>query len=186
MTTPLAFRPVDTVTWPDLVRLFESPGGPKHCWCMVWRRSAAEAKQREGAARRAMLEARVARGDPIGLVGTLADEPVAWVSIAPRETYRPLGAADDLPPGERVWSLVCFFLKRKHRGEGRVAELIAAAVAEAKARGATLVEAYPVEPDAPSYRFMGFVPSFAAAGFTPAGRAGTRRHVMRLRLPGDA
>jgi hypothetical protein len=44
------------------------------------------------------------------------------------------------------------------------------------------VEAYPVDEAAPSYRFMGFVPVFAAAGFTEVGRAGTRRHVMRLNL----
>jgi hypothetical protein len=45
-----------------------------------------------------------------------------------------------------------------------------------------MVEAYPVAPDAPSYRFMGFVPVFEEAGFAEVGRAGTRRHVMRLSL----
>lgn len=178
----LTFRPVDAESWPDLARLFEAPGGPKHCWCMVWRRSAAEAKERHGTARRAMLEGRVARGDPVGILGYVEGDPVAWVSIAPRETYRALGGPDDLSAAERVWSLVCFFVKRAHRGKGWTAALIEAAVAEARARGATLVEAYPVDPDAPSYRFMGFVPVFAAAGFSAAGRAGTRRHVMRLRL----
>ena len=46
--------------------------------------------------------------------------------------------------------------------------------------GATVLEAYPVDPDSPSYRFMGFVPSFAEAGFVETGRAGERRHVMQL------
>jgi hypothetical protein len=45
-----------------------------------------------------------------------------------------------------------------------------------------VLEAYPVSPDSPSYRFMGFVPAFEARGFAPAGMAGTRRHVMRLAL----
>ena len=57
--------------------------------------------------------------------------------------------------------------------------LIAGAVAHARENGATVVEAYPVDPDSPSYRFMGFVPVFAAAGFTDLGRPGKRRHVMR-------
>lgn len=35
-----------------------------------------------------------------------------------------------------------------------------------------------MEPDSPSYRFMGFVPVFEKAGFREVGRAGTRRHVM--------
>ena len=51
---------------------------------------------------------------------------------------------------------------------------------EARAKGATVVEAYPVAPDSPSYRFMGFVPVFEAAGFREVGRAGIRGHVMRL------
>lgn len=40
----------------------------------------------------------------------------------------------------------------------------------------------PRGPRFPSYRFMGFVSSFRKAGFEEVGRAGTRRHVMRLRL----
>jgi hypothetical protein len=57
-------------------------------------------------------------------------------------------------------------------------------VEHARRRGATVVEAYPVDPDSPSYRFMGFVSTFEAAGFREVGRAGARRHVMRLRLAG--
>jgi hypothetical protein len=43
-------------------------------------------------------------------------------------------------------------------------------------------KAYPVDADSPSYRFMGFVPVFAEAGFAEVGREGKRRHVMRLKL----
>jgi hypothetical protein len=45
-----------------------------------------------------------------------------------------------------------------------------------------MVEAYPVDRDAPSYRYMGFVETFAAAGFRDEGMAGVRRHVMRLEI----
>jgi hypothetical protein len=61
-----------------------------------------------------------------------------------------------------------------------VRDLIAGAVTHAKKQGATIVEAYPVPPDAPSYRFMGFVPVFEEAGFKDVGMAGVRRHVLRL------
>ena len=54
----------------------------------------------------------------------------------------------------------------------------------AGANGATAVEAYPVPSDAPSYRFMGFVEAFERAGFTAIGRAGKRRHVMRVSASG--
>ena len=74
------------------------------------------------------------------------------------------------------------YVARADRGQGQSRRLIAAAVDYAWENGATIVEAYPVDEAAPSYRFMGFVPVFAAAGFTETGRAGTRRHVMRLTL----
>ncbi len=127
------------------------------------------------------MQARVEAETTIGLLGYLEGEPIAWVSIAPRETYRDLGGPE-AADGETVWSLACMYVQRKHRGTGRGAELIEAAKAYAKKRGATVLEAYPVAPDSPSYRFMGFVPAFERAGFEPMGKAGSRRHVMRLKL----
>jgi hypothetical protein len=40
---------------------------------------------------------------------------------------------------------------------------------------AKMVEGYPVDQDSPSYRFMGFVPVFAEAGFQEVALAGSRR-----------
>lgn len=177
----LAFRDVDRIVWADLERLFEARGGPKHCWCMVWRVTPAEAKQRDRASRKAALKQRVDAGTPIGLVGYLDEEPVAWCSIAPRDTYRRLGGSEDAGE-ENVWSLVCFYVVSRLRGQGITARLIDAAITHAQQKGATIIEAYPVDPDSPSYRYMGFVDSFKAAGFEEVGRAGTRRHIMRRRL----
>jgi GNAT superfamily N-acetyltransferase len=73
-------------------------------------------------------------------------------------------------------------VKRHQRGKGITRQLISAAVAHATQKGASIVEAYPVEPGSPSYRFMGYVESFKAAGFEEVGRAGSRRHVLRLRV----
>ena len=64
--------------------------------------------------------------------------------------------------------------------KGVARKLVRAAVGHAREKGATAVEAYPVDPDLPSYRFMGFVGTFDAMGFREVGRAGIRRHVMRL------
>jgi len=180
----LAFHPVDASRWPDFVRLFESPGAPRYCWCMAWRGTLAEKK--DAGSRKAAMEHRVRDGVPIGILGYAGGEPVAWCSIAPRETYRGLGGVEE--PGDapgNVWSVVCFFIKRTHRKQGMTRRLLDAAAAYAREQGATSLEAYPVDPDSPSYRFMGFVPFFEAAGFREVGRAGTRRHVMRLDLRRD-
>ncbi|HHY51200.1 MAG TPA: GNAT family N-acetyltransferase, partial [Alphaproteobacteria bacterium] len=108
-------------------------------------------------------------------------EPVAWVSIAPKQTFPKIGGPTPAS-GETVWSLTCMYIRRHLRGVGLAHEMIGAAVEHAQANGATVVEAYPVDPDSPSYRFMGFVPAFARAGFVEVGMEGSRRHVMQLTL----
>jgi GNAT superfamily N-acetyltransferase len=176
----LEFHEVETSRWDDFERLFESRGGPKACWCMVWRNGAKSAK---GPDRKIAIRQNVGDGIPIGLLGYLGGEPVAWCSIAPRSTYRVLGGLDDSGDHlEKVWSLVCFFIRRELRGQGLTRQVIEAALLHAKKHGATVVEAYPVESGSPSYRFMGYVQTFAAAGFDEVGLAGTRRHVMRRSL----
>ena len=176
----LTFREVTAQSWDELARLFEAPGGPSYCWCMVWRARGEERHTRDRSARKQALERRVREGTPIGLLGYWRDRPVAWCSIAPRSTYRPLGGPPDPPEGGPVvWSLACMFVPRRFRHRGVMRRLIDAAVEHAAARGADVVEAYPVDPDAPSYRFMGFTPVFRALGFEEVGTAGYRRHVMR-------
>lgn len=177
----LTFRPVTRKTWSDFETLFEAPGAPKHCWCMVWRRTSSEAKLQAGADRKRMMKERIDDGTPVGLLAYSGEAPVAWCSIAPRDTYRNLGGPE-AKEGERVWSIACFYVPRRLRGHGAVHRLIAAAVDYAKKNEATSVEAYPVDETSPSFRFMGFVPVLAKAGFEDIGRTGARRHVMRLNL----
>ncbi len=177
----LDFRPVTSANKAAFERFFSAPGAPRHCWCMVWRRTAAEAKLQAPADRKRMMMERIDAGMPVGLLAYRGGEPVGWVSIAPRETHRALGGPD-AKPGESIWSLVCFYVPRRLRGEALVRQLLAGAIEHARSSGATVVEAYPVDPDSPSFRFMGFVPVFAEAGFRDLGMTGTRRHVMRLEL----
>jgi GNAT superfamily N-acetyltransferase len=178
----LAFHEADTSRWADFERLFEAKGAPKYCWCMAWRARRDEVGGK-GPERKAAMRRRVESGIPIGIIGYLGGEPVAWCSVAPRPTFRGLGGLE--MPGERpedVWSITCFFVKRELRKQGITRALLRAAVEHAQSRGAKTVEAYPVDPDSPSYRFMGFVSSFEAAGFRHVGGAGTRRYVMRLNV----
>ena len=174
----IEFREVDRDRWGDLERLFESKGGPKYCWCMVWRAMPKGTSRADRDAKKEALRLRVQEGTAIGILGYRDGEAVGWCSIAPRESYRQLCGPADAPGS--VCSIVCFFVPRRFRGQGMTRRLIGAAVDLAREKGAAVVEAYPVDPDAPSYRFMGFVGSFEAMGFRAVGRAGSRRHVMHL------
>ena len=176
----LTFLPVTEERWQDFDQLFSAPGGPKHCWCMVWRRSSEEAKNQDGLFRKSLIRARVSSGEPIGILAYQDEKPVAWCSIAPRAAHRPtMAKVLGSDSNEVVWSLVCFFVVRRLRNQGVMRQLIEAAGHYARQSGATVIEAYPVEKDAPSYRFGGFVETFAAAGFTQIGEAGIRRKVYR-------
>jgi hypothetical protein len=70
---PIAFHEVDASRWDDLERLFESRGGPKSCWCMVWR---AGAKTAKGPDRKAAMKRTVGEGVPIGLLGYSGGQPL--------------------------------------------------------------------------------------------------------------
>lgn len=178
----LRIREVTWDNWKDMEALFEAKGGPKYCWCMAWRATAEEAKRGDGKSRKGFLRKRVKAGTPVGLLAYQEGAPVGWCSVAPKTTFRKL---DDLEPAEdpeKTWSIVCFFVPRERRGEGLIHALLEAAVKQARKHKARLLEAYPVDEDSPSYRFMGFLPTFESRGFKEAGRAGSRRHVMRLVL----
>ncbi len=211
----VAFRPVDERTWPDLVRLFEAPGGPKHCWCLVWRLRGAQANL-PVAGRKAELERRMHEA-PIGILAYIDGEPAGWCSVAPKPTYRPMGgpgpevaspiASEAEPKAEQtaeptaeakaearadaeagavaasaVWTIACFYVPRRVRKSGLATRLLDAAVEYAAANGARIVEGYPVAIDSPSFRFMGFVEMFRAAGFEYVAPVGRRRHLVRRAL----
>lgn len=178
MPPSLKIVPVTEANWADLERLFEAKGGPSYCWCMAWRRMDNRAKA-TSSDRKQALRAYVAAGHPVGLLAFMNEEPVGWCSVAPRETYRKLSPNQD-DDQDKVWSIACFFVPKRHRGKGIAAALLEAAAEHAFANGARVVEAYPVDADSPSYRFMGFRPMFQSRGYKRIGAAGSRRHVMRL------
>ena len=147
---------------------------------MLWRATAQEAKRKDGASRKSAMTTRIADGVPVGLLGYIDDQPVAWCSVAPRSTYRRL--VEDGSCDEGVWSIACLFVVRRLRGRGITQQIITRRDRPCSISRRFDVEAYPVDPDSPSYRFMGFVPVFEKAGFCEVGRVGARRHVMQLKV----
>ena len=173
------FTPVNRSNWPDLEKLFESRGGPHNCWCMVWRNMNEGTDRANKADKKVSLKSYVDNGIPIGLLCYDNLELIAWCSVAPRESYRELSGDSSLTD---VWSLVCFFIKKEYRQKGMNEELIRESIKYAKDNGARYMEAYPVDRGSPSYRFMGFKPTFDKLGFDFKHKAGQRRYVMTLKL----
>ncbi len=182
----LQIRRVTAKQWPNMERLFESYGRLRGCWCMIFRTGVqGKVPQPSGPVRKRAMHDLIMAGTPVGLLAYAEGKPIAWCSVAPRTTFPGLAVVGT--KDEPIWSLTCFYVQREHRGKGIQRKLLDAAIREARARGAKALEAYPVEPDSPSYRFGGFVSLFERAGFREVGRLGSRRHVMRKMLrPGRA
>jgi GNAT superfamily N-acetyltransferase len=170
---------VDKTNWKDLEALFQSKGILNNCWCMAWRMTKDELRNNNAISRKKFIKKRVWSNIPIGLLAYSDNEVIAWCSIAPRESYQRFDGDESL---ENVWSLACFYIKKEFRDKGLVNLLIDRAKEYAKKNGAEYIEAYPVNPDSPSYRFMGFVNTFEKAGFGFVKMAGTRRNVMTCKI----
>src|SRR5688500_14923177 len=122
MTSEIVVRPVTPSRWNDLETLFGPSGAYSGCWCMFFRQTASEYSACAGDDNMRQMKALVQRNRVPGLVAYRDKEPVGWVSVAPREEFgrverSPLFKREDTAESN-VWSIVCFFVHRSHRGTG--------------------------------------------------------------------
>lgn len=151
MVSMVAIEPVTPDRLPDVAALFGQGGDPRWCWCAWYRVRNADFSKGSGERHREIFESAVVDGEAVGRApGLLAYDdagPIGWVSVGPRSDYerlthsRALAPVDDAP----VWSIVCFVVARRSRGQGVARALLDAAVAYARDHGATMLEAYPVD-----------------------------------------
>ena len=148
---------------------------------MRWRMTSSEYRKSSKTTRADALYARVLDEEAIGILAYDNGRPVGWCSVGPRESYAALERYRALPRVDdaEVWSVVCFFVDRHYRRHGLTLKLLEAAVDYAESAGALIVEGYPVEPDAPSYTYMGSPNTFLQAGFKDVTLHGQKRSVMR-------
>ena len=182
----LRIRPATAERWADLVDLFErrGPRGGRRntpgygCWCMFWRdRSLAH-----GTPKKRALGSLVRSGNEPGLLAYDADEPVGWISVAPRDDYPELLRSPQYRPQDAddgVWSIVCFVVDRPRQREGIAPRLLDGAVEHARKRSAAALEAFPHASKKDNY--MGHLDLFLDRGFRIVRRT-ARRAVVRIDL----
>jgi GNAT superfamily N-acetyltransferase len=181
-------QPLTNQTWADLEQLFDLPGGSivRGCWCMYYR-SKVSVSRASGSSNKQELRALVRSGTVPGPVGYVDGSPVGWISLGPREHYRKLErsqvmrAVDDTP----VWSIVCTYVAKTHRGKSYQHKLLAAAVDYARDQGVRMLEAYPVDKPERShddFMFFGSRSLYERAGFREVVRRSPTRLVMRRGL----
>jgi ribosomal protein S18 acetylase RimI-like enzyme len=191
--TELTIVPLTPERLDDLATLFEQGGDPKWCWCAWYRVPNRNWSNATPTDNRALL-AELATSCPApGLVAYRGDRVVGWVSLGPRADYERLAHSKILAPldDRPVWSIVCFVVGRRERGQGIARGLLASAIEHVRANGATTLEAYPTDtggarlPSANVYK--GTLSMFERAGFTVVARrqataTSTPRPIVRLEL----
>jgi GNAT superfamily N-acetyltransferase len=168
----LAVRPVTPESWADFARLFAARGSPHYCWCTPYRLRGAH--RMSAAEKQASMKRAVAGNTPIGVLAYDGDEPIGWCSIAPRQTYAKLERSRTMPrvtPLETsTWTVLCFFVARRYRGQGVSRALLRGAVAHARAQRAAVIEAYPFDSAGVTATHRGHSSLFASAGFRQDGK----------------
>jgi GNAT superfamily N-acetyltransferase len=185
-TIKLEVEPVTKSNWNLFVKLFGDKGACCNCWCMYYRLSNAEFKagQVDEGNKRSMKEI-IWSDKPVGLLGLIEGEPVAWCAFAPREDFIKLEKSrvhkriDD----KEVWSIPCFFIHKSYRHSGITILLLKGAIEYARNKGIKILEAYPaipVQKKIPdSFAWIGLYKAFERAGFKIVDRTSVNRPMVR-------
>ena len=184
-STGIEFHPLTADRWDDFAALFGKRGACGGCWCMWWRLTAREYDASKGAGNRRKMKRIVGSGSEPGILAYIKGNPAGWCAVAPRSEYPRLAGSRILKPvdDEPVWSIVCLYVAKGSRKIGLSTSLVRAAVQYAAGRGATVIEAYPVEPKKDTipdaFAFHGLASSYSRAGFKEVARRSETRPVMR-------
>lgn len=155
---------------------------------MTWRRPRREFRAQAGAGNKAAIKKLMRSGQPVGVLLYRDGEAVGWCSVAPREQFvalersRVWARVDDTP----VWCVSCFFVAKRRRNQGLSVELLEAAAAYAKKRGAKVIEGYPqdlrekVLPAA--FVWTGLQETYQRAGFVEVARRSAAKPIMRRQM----
>jgi GNAT superfamily N-acetyltransferase len=183
----LEFQPLTPNRLGDLELLFGERGACGGCWCMYWRLTRAQYNIGKGEKNRRAMKAIVQAGETPGILAYADGEPVAWCSVAPRESFSALDRSRILKPVDdrAVWSVACLFVDKKHRRQGLSVKLLKAAIDFVGKRGGRIIEGYPVEPkkDQPdAFVWTGLASAFIKAGFKEVERRSESRPIMRYEI----
>jgi len=184
----LEVRRVTPGRWDDVVSLFERPGprggtqSAAGCWCQYWVLRGKAYEVGWGVAHKARLAAELRGRTLEALLAYRDGEPVGWCRFGPREGFARLEASKALAriDDAHVWSVVCFVVHPTAKRQGVASSLLEAACGRAAARGASILEAYPVRGNHMNLdAYTGYLPMFLAAGFEAVGDGGRRTIVRR-------
>jgi predicted GNAT family acetyltransferase len=185
--------PLTPDRWPDFEDLFGKQGACYGCWCTHFRLPPAVRRDNDRARNKDHIHARIMAGPPPGLLAYADGRAVGWMQIGPRtdvpewnnagRASAPVEPDDAADPS--VWAISCFFLRSSARGKGLTHRMVSAGLDFARAAGARVVEACPMDQSKDSRSiglFVGSTRVFEKAGFEQALVRKSGRPLMRFAL----
>ncbi len=186
-------RPLTFDLWPALEDLFGPQGACYGCWCTYFRLPPARRRAGTRETNKAHLMDRVETGPPPGLIAFEHGASVGWMQIGPRadvpewnnarRVSAPLDEEGVADPAN--WAISCFFIRPNVRGRRLSHRLVAEGIQFARANGARILDACPIDEAKQSKSvglFVGSTRIFQAAGFTQVALRKPGRPLMRLDL----
>lgn len=187
--------PLTPDLWPAFEDLFGKQGACYGCWCTHFRLPPAVRRENDRTRNKDFIRARIEAGPPPGLLAFDGARAVGWMQIGPRSDVpewnnagrvsAPVEPGDAVDPA--VWAISCFFIRTAARGQGLTHRLVEAGIDFARASGARLLEACPMDQSKDSRSvglFVGSTRVFEKAGFAGIATRKPGRPLLRLDLGG--
>ncbi|GAB1380358.1 GNAT family N-acetyltransferase [Pararhodobacter aggregans] len=193
MSDALTIRPLTPEYRDDFMAVMGPNGACYGCWCTYFRLPPKARAAMTGDEKRDLMLGKIEAGPPPGLLLYLDGEPQGWMQIGPRadvpQWNNPRRSSTPLPDAPAddpaVWAITCFFLRPKARGRGLSHAMVEAGIDHARAQGARVLEASPMDQAKQSKSvglFVGSTAVFERAGFATVARQKPNRPLMRFTL----
>ncbi|HWS52131.1 MAG TPA: GNAT family N-acetyltransferase [Microbacterium sp.] len=193
----ISIEPATGDRFDDAQHALTGGGDGASCQCQWWTMTAAQFQKATREEREALLRDEIDAGPPPALIAYVDGEAAGWVRVGPRtrqirlaRTKNYAGHSDEPWDDDDVWAVSCFVVRKEFRGEGLNAKLLQAAIGYARAGGARVLEAYPVDPAAGRKKssnelYHGVVSTFEQAGFSEVARPRPDLAIVSLELRGE-
>ena len=194
MMATITIKPATAARFDDAQHALTGGGDGASCQCQWWTLTNAQFQKTSRDERMALLTDEIAAGPPPALIAYVDGEAAGWIRVGPRTRQPRLERTKAIAPYTEepwdepsVWAVSCFVVRREHRGKGLNARLLDAAVDYARAGGARVLEAYPLDPTTGAKKpvndlYRGVVSTFEKAGFREVARPKPDRAIVALAL----
>jgi GNAT superfamily N-acetyltransferase len=178
----ITIEPATPDRFDDAQHALTGGGDGRSCQCQWWTITNAEFQRTPIEQRQAMLHDEMQVAPPPALIAYVDGEAAGWVRVGPRTRQIRLGRTRNFTAhseepwdDDAVWAVSCFVVRKEFRRQGLTARLLEAAVDFARAGGARVIEAYPMDPDAGKKipvndLYHGVLSTFEQAGFREIAR----------------